>query len=144
MGGKEQENIVGNYSGQVQFAEGYHTDGKFYNIVTTEEATLDDVTTCTCLTLKIQVQKCNLIWGVYEYYNSLESEMEVDNFSGVRIDDNTWQIRDGEEVITLVFSKCNKKVNFSLNSGNSTTHERYPGYFELIDGCLKKCKTDCC
>ena len=139
-----KDSVVGNYTGNVQMAEGYHTGGVFYDAVNGEVATLDDVTTCTCLTLKIQVQKCDLIWGTYEYYNSLESKMDVDDFHGVRIADGVWQVRDGSEVITLTFSDCGKKVSFKLNHGDSSSHTARAGFFEQIAGCLKKNKNDCC
>lgn len=144
MGGKGK--ITGTYSGQVQIAEGYRNGGVFYDLPNGAETDLDGVSGCTCLTLKIQVQKCDLIWGVYEYYNPLESEMKVDNFSGVKIAEDVWQLRDSNNdiIITLTLSSCGKKMQFALNSGNSSSHTLQQGYFELMSGSLKKCKSDCC
>jgi len=138
-----KDTVKGTYTGNVQFAVGYHEGDKFYNL-NNEEVTIDDITTCVCLTLKIQAQKCDLIWGVYEFYNPLESKMEVDEFHGVRISDHVWQLRDGSEVITLTFSDCGKKVCFKLNHGDSTTQTARSGFFEQVAGCLKKNKCDCC
>ncbi len=141
------KSIVGNYSGQVQFAEGYRTDGKFYEITEGLESNLEGVTSCTNLTLKIQEQKCSLIWGVYEYYNPIEKEMDIDNFSGVRIGENVWQLIDsgsGDEIITLTFHDNHKKASFSLVAGADSAHVLKEGFFEMMDGVLKRTSKRCC
>ena len=128
--------IVGTYKGRVQFSMGYRDSGKFYDL-DGNETTLSNVSKCVDFELVIQKQDCNLIWGVYKFYNPIEKKQEVDNFSGSRLLNNNWRIRDGDEVGSLNFeNKCN--LTFALEAGNQVEYDKKPGFFELINGQLKK------
>ena len=128
--------IVGTYVGCVQLAMGYRDGGKFYDLAG-NETTLGGVSRCVKFELVVERQDKNLIWGVYKFYNPIEKKEELDNFSGSRVFENNWRIRDGDEVGSLFF-ESKSDLTFSLEAGNQPAYDKKPGFFELINGQLKK------
>jgi hypothetical protein len=131
--------VVGTYVGCVQFAEGYRDGGKFYD-VNGNETSLSGVSKCVKFELVIEKQDKNLIWGVYKFRNPFTNKDEVDPLIGSRVSEHYWRIRDTDEVGEIGSLSFENKCNliFSMDSGKQPGNDKKPGFFELINGPLKK------
>ncbi len=113
-----KNNIIGTYVGNISHGEGFLIDGKFYSAINQkEEVTIDKIMDCPYFTLKIQEQKCNFIWGCYEYYNPLRNGYMILKLHGVKIGKKTWQLTVDNNyrfiIITLIFDKKNN-IKFTM------------------------------
>ena len=129
--------------GQVQFVNGYWVDNVFYDIKG-EVSTLDDVTACVALTLKISVEKCKFIWGYYEYINPFTTFVEQHQFSGEQVDLGVWRLKSLTDNTTITFYDHCKKVHFSSYDEDITVNVLQNGYFKMVDGKLRKQCGECC